>query len=56
MCVNQAYQAARQQVQTTVIDPAKQAWKNPAKAAGKAAVAPITTAVTPWYKSLGISK
>jgi len=55
MCVNQAYQAAREQVQTTVIDPAKEAWKNPGKAVGKAAVAPITAAVQPWYKtSLGI--
>ena len=54
MCVNQAYQAARQLVQTTVIDPARQGWKIPAKAVGKAAVAPLTTAVTPWYKSLGI--
>jgi len=56
MCVNQAYQAAQQQVQQTVIDPVKEAWKNPAKAAGKAAVAPITNAVAPWYKSLGIRK
>ena len=54
MCVNQAYQAARQQIQTTVIDPARYAWKNPAKAVGKVAAAPITNAVTPWYKSLGI--
>ena len=56
MCVNQAYQAARNTVQSTVIDPAKAAWKNPAKAVGKAAVAPVTGAVAPWYKSLGIRK
>ena len=56
MCVNQAYQAARNTVQSTVIDPAKDAWKNPAKAVGQMTAAPLTNAVTPWYKSLGIGR
>jgi len=56
MCIAQAYQTARRQVQTTVIDPARDAWKNPAQAAGKIAASPITNSVAPWYKSLGIGK